>query len=357
MFHETRSLDAALSNCHKLLRPGGRIVLSNFTNPLKWISFVFGTLPSWWLSEDGRVGSPLIGEDTWHEHLLESQFSGLDVVIKDTSDGRAHRSSMMVSTKPSPITIPFKDVVMIDAPNPSEAVKAMSSNIQRKLEELGLTVEHATLEEAATPDAKGKPLVSKKAVVSLLEAESPLVSNMSEANFHPLKKALLNCLGGLWISRAGRQVDPSGDPAFCATTGLLRVFRIEKPDIRLHELNFSSQMDISSEAASDLVGRVFKSICNHNFLNLESEFSELDGRLQIPRLFDEPHKNHSLQTLGHQVLPELQSYLQPDRPLKLDIGVPGMLDTLRFIDDPRPLKPLAADEVEIEIVANALNFL
>ena len=332
-------------------------MLSEFTNPSNRTGFIFGTLPSWWLSEDGRVGSPLIDEAKWNEHLLASQFSGLDIVIKDSADVLNHRSSMMVSTKSKTITIPFKEVIMIDGPNPSETAKAMSSNIERKLEEFGLTVEHTTLEKAATPNAKGELPVSKKAVVSLMEVENPLVSDISEADYYSLKKVLLACVGGLWISRGGRQVDPLGDPSFCAATGLLRVFRGEKPDIRMHELDFSSKMDISSGAAADLVARVFKSICNDDLYQLESEFSELDGRLYIPRLFDEPHKNHSLQTLDSQVLPELQPYVQPSRPLQLDIGVPGMLDTLRFVDDPRPLEQLADNEVEIEVVANALNFL
>ena len=263
----------------------------------------------------------------------------------------------MVTTKPKSITIPFESVVLIDTPNPSEAASAMSSNVKRKLEELGLVVEHATLASAATADASGKLFVSKKAVVSLVEAENPLVSDMSQTDFCSLKNILLHCSGGLWISRGGRQVDPLGDPAFCATTGLLRVFRGEKPDIRLHELNFSSQMEVSSEAAADLVARVLKSICNDDLLCLESEFAEIDGRLHIPRLFDEPHKNHSLQTLGSQPLPEMQPLHQPNRPLQLNIGVPGMLDTLRFIDDPRPLESLAEHEVEIEVLANSMNFL
>ena len=332
-------------------------MLSNFTNHLDRLRFVFGTLPNWWLSEDDRADCLLIDEDEWSRRLLASQFSGLDIVMKGASDGISHRSSMMVTTKTREITIPFKKVVLIEAPQPSENARDMSSSVELKLAELGLSVEHATLHSAAVPDASGHSFVSKKAVVSLVEVENSLTSDMSQADFYDLKNILLHCSGGLWISRGGRQVDPLGDPAFCATTGLLRVFRGEQPDIRLHELNFSSQMKISNEAAADLVARVLKSICNDDLLCLESEFAELNGRLYIPRLFDEPHKNHCLQTLGHQPLPELQPLFQPDRPLQLDIGVPGMLDTLRFIDDPQPLEFLAENDVEIEVLANSMNFL
>ena len=323
---------------------------------MKRIEFVFGTLPNWWQSEDGRVGSPLIDEAKWDQQLLASQFSGLNIVLKDTANGLTHRSSMMVTAKPRPITIPFKQVVLIDSSSPSEAAKTMSSKVERQLEELGVAVERATLESAASPNANGELLVHKKPIVSLVEVENSLVSDLSQSDFYSLKKVLLHCSGGLWISRGGQQVDPLGDPAFSATTGLLRVFRGEKPDQRVCELNLSSQMVVSDDKAADLVARVLKSICNDDLYNLESEFAELNGRLLVPRLFDEPHKNHSLQTIGHQPLPELQPFHQPERPLQLDIGVPGMLDTLRFIDDPQATESLGENDVEIEVLANSMNF-
>ena len=357
MLHESKSLDTALRNCYKLLRVGGRLVLSDLTNPLSRTGFVFGTLPNWWPSEDDAVTSPVISESAWDEKLRALDFSGLDIALKDAPDGISHKSSMMITSKPKTIIIPFEKVVLISPNNPSETAVAMSANVGKKLEEMGLVVEHATLESAANHDSHGKPFVHKKPMVSLLEVEAPLVANLSKTEFDALQKVLLSCSGGLWVSRGGRQVDPSGDPAFCAITGLLRTFRGEKPDQRVLELDFSSKMDISSDKAANIVGKVLRSVCNDDLLQLESEFSELDGRLYVPRLFDEPHKNHSLQTIGHQRLPELQPFVQPNRPLKLDIGVPGMLDTLRFIDDPLPLGELGENEVEMEVVANSMNFL
>ena len=351
-------MGTALDNCYKLLKPGGRIVFSDYTNPqLNHVKFIFGVLPSWWLSEDGRDGTPLLDEKAWDDQLRASKFSGLDIVVKDTANASNHRSSMMVTTKPKSIVIPFENMILLDPPNPSEAVSAMSARIGQRLEELGVAVEHLTLEQAATPNAKGKYSVSKKFIISLLEVETPVISDLSKTDFESLQKVLLQSSGGLWISRGGRQVDPLGDPAFCATAGFLRVFRIEQPDIRLHELNFSSQNDLSNGEAADTTVRVLRSLCNDELLSLESEFSERDGRIYVPRLFDEPHKNHSLQTIGSQPLPELQPFSQPNRPLKLDIGVPGMLDTLRFIDDPQASEALTDNDVEIEVLANSMNFL
>ena len=355
--HGSKDLSVSLSHCYKLLKPGGKLVLTEFTHPLDRISFVLGTLPSWWQSEDGRTGGPLMNEDDWKSSLLAAGFSGLDLMIKDTLDAGNHCSSMMVSSKPKVTKFPFTKVVVIDALQTSAETESMAANVLKSLSDLGLELEHTTLAGAATLGANGEPFVAGKGVVSLIEAEDPLLIDINKENFNSMHTVLLRSLGGLWISRAGRQLDPSGDPSFCATTGMLRVVRCEMPHIRMHELNFSTQMKLSSASASDLVRRVFYSIYDDDEANLETELSELDGQLYIPRLFDEKHKNHALQTLDEQAMPELQPFSQPGRPLRLDIGNPGMLDTLHFVDDLRPLEPLGDNEVEIEVQANAMNFV
>ena len=355
--HGAKDLKATLSHCFRLLKPGGRLVLTEYTNPLDRISFVLGTLPNWWQSEDGRVGGPLINEDEWKSSLVAAGFTGLDLVIKDTAVDRNHCTSMMVTTKPRIMKFPFTKVVVIDARKKTAESSTLAENVLATIANLGLDVEHTTLEGAAALDSDGKPFVSGKGVISLLEAEDPLLINIEKNDFNAMQIVLLQSLGGLWISRGGRQIDPSGDPSFCATTGMLRVVRCEMPHLRMHEMNFSTQMKISSPAATELIGKVFYAIYDEDEANLETEISELNGRLMIPRLFDEKHKNHSLQTLGEQPKPELQPFSQPSRPLRLDIGNPGMLDTLHFVDDPRALAPLGDNEVEIEVLANAMNFV
>ena len=358
LLHGTRSLDTTLQHCHKLLKPGGRLVVTDFTQTSDRLGFVFGTLPSWWSFDDGREDGPLVDEAKWARHLEAVGFTGLDIVIKDTQDVCAHSSSMMVSRKRKDIKIPFKKIVIVDPVEKSEAATSLSANVAKAISDMGIEVAQADLPSAVAVDsATGKPLVADTHVISLVEAEKPFLADISESEFNHMKDLLLKSAGGLWVSRGGRQVDPAGDPAFCAISGLLRVTRGEKPDIRMMELDFSTQMSIANEAAAQLVGRVIKSLCNDDLLQLESEFSELDGRLLVPRLIDEKHKNHSLQTLGMRPTPERQPFFQPGRPLKLDIGTPGMLDTLHFVDDDDALEPLAENDVEIEVLANSMNFL
>jgi hypothetical protein len=56
--------------------------------------------------------------------------------------------------------------------------------------------------------------------------------------------------------------------------------------------------------------------------------------------------------------PEPGALRRPGRPLRLEVGTSGRLDTLRFNDDPVVAEgvPLCDREVEIEIKAAGLNF-
>ena len=318
---------------------------------------MMGTRPSWWLAEDGRVGQPTVDETEWKRHLV-SEFSGLDLVVQDTHDLRNHCASFMVTTKPSdPRKLPFTHMVVLNAKDSPAESRELSENVVNKLKILGLEVENATIKEAATLDADSKTPVSGKGVLSLLEVERPLIADISKEDFDCVKKILLNCKGGLWVSRAGVQVDPSSDPMFSATNGLLRTTRTEKPDIPMFQLDLSSKAQISTSYVADLIVRSFKSESEAESPNIESEVCERDGRLYIPRLYDEKPMNHALYMQGRQAPPEPQPCVQSGRPLRLAIGTPGMLDTIHFIDDERILEPLGENDVEIEVKANGVNFM
>ncbi|KAI3336843.1 putative polyketide synthase [Xylariaceae sp. AK1471] len=359
VLHTTKRIDVALSHCFQLLRPGGKLVLGEFTHSPDRVHFVKGVLPTWWQSEDERTSGPLLDENEWNRRLIISKFSGIDIMIRDSQDENDHCSSMIVATKPIKPNLSFNNVVLIQAWDASEDVKTLSINTFEKLTKLGLNVELATLEQATALDAHGKMLISGKPVVSLLEAETPFVYELSETNFILLKRVLIGSRGGLWVSRSNRQLDPSGDPAFCCTVGLLRCMRNEKTDIRMHELALSSGIHVSSREAADLIARSVRSIFEADSLKVEAEteLAEYNGRLYIPRILDDKDLNKSLDMIGRQPPAELQPFYQPDRSLRLDISAPGKLNTLCFVQDPLLSEPLGENDIELEVHANGLNFV
>ena len=333
------------------------MLLTEYTKDSDRLGLIMGTSPSWWRAEDGRVGGPLLDEREWHRHL-SAQFSGIDLVVKDTGNRNSHCASMMVTSKPSsPVAFPFTEVVLLEAENPTPEACQFSEALTERLSKNNLVVEKTSLALATAAESDGNIHVSNKGIVSLLELEQPVIHDPNVNDFEQLHKVLLKSQGGLWISRAGLGVDSTSDPRFAATTGLLRTIRTEKPDIRMHQLDLSSKASLSQPQSAELVVDSFITEFTAEFLNAETEVIEFKGQLYIPRLFDDKAKNHSLHMEGRKAAPELQPFVQPGRPLRLDVGVPGMLDSLHFVDDPRPSAPLGDHEVEFEVQASAVNFM
>lgn len=93
----------------------------------------------------------------------------------------------------------------------------------------------------------------------------------------------------------------------------------------------------------------------------EPEYLYDAGCWQVPRCFESVETNIQIHDRLHDRSvgsgkAELQPFCQPGRPLKLGIKTPGLLDTLRFEDDPGAAEPLSADEVEVEVKASGVNF-
>jgi hypothetical protein len=138
--------------------------------------------------------------------------------------------------------------------------------------------------------------------------------------------------------------------------GLFRSVRNENQNLRLY--TFDLQKTIALESESTL-----ENISNHFLKNFaavksaaESQVVLKDSNQMIMRLYEDSAKNYDLKMLHTQRPPTLQSFKQEDRPLRMTIGVPGMLDTLHFIDDELISGPLADDFVEVAVQAAAVNF-
>ena len=68
VLHATPSLQETLTNVRNLMRPEGRLLLQEIYPTTKWINFVMGVIPGWWLgAADGRPAEPYVNPQRW-EH-------------------------------------------------------------------------------------------------------------------------------------------------------------------------------------------------------------------------------------------------------------------------------------------------
>lgn len=323
----SENVDTVLAHCLQLLKPNGKLV------------FIESEKPSLTIPE-------------WNDHLKAANFSGIDIGTRPSRDG----FSMAVTTKVAEAKLPIKELVILQKEDASRDVQILSENLSKIFTSLGIKVHISKLEEATNGEVESM-FLAEKHVLCLLEAETPFISQMSEENFAQAKKIILGSLGGLWVTRSNRQIDPAGDPSFCPTTGLLRCVRSERSDHKTHEFSISSGAEIASQNIADLIGRSFRLNFEAESIELEAETEtgELNGHLFVPRLYDDKNLNKSLEMRGKQLPVEQEKFSDPG-PLKLEIGTPGMLDTLRFAHDDVPSE-LGEHEIEMEVQANGMNFV
>ena len=82
--HATPCLAETLANLHPLLAKNGRLILTELTSIMNIWSFVFGTVPGWWMGEaDGRPNQPHVSLDRWDAELRAAGFRGAETVVHD----------------------------------------------------------------------------------------------------------------------------------------------------------------------------------------------------------------------------------------------------------------------------------
>jgi acyl transferase domain-containing protein len=99
VIHATPSLDVSLANARKLLKPGGRLILIEVTRLTTTINTIFGTLPGWWMSEDGREDSPLLPVSGWDECLRRQGFGGVQIATPDHQGSTALTTMIVAEAK------------------------------------------------------------------------------------------------------------------------------------------------------------------------------------------------------------------------------------------------------------------
>ncbi|KAE8380488.1 hypothetical protein BDV26DRAFT_135722 [Aspergillus bertholletiae] len=349
VLHATKTMRKTMQNVRKLLRPGGKLILMEVTSLLLRGSVIFGNLPGWWLGADeGRTHGPTLTEDAWATLLRETGFSGLDICLRDFPDKDDYMYSVLVSTAEDTQERSYPPAVIIDSVGcQSVATKQLSQALTRLTT---VTPETYTLTDCASVDLTGK------VCICLDEVSESFIHDMNAETFYQVRKAISSSKGLLWVGRSGAS---DGDiPNTSLMVGLARSIRSEDESKRLITLDLDGKSPMLAAEAATTIIRVFQ----QSFRNEDEgqkgdwEFRERDGRLLIPRMIENINANQFIAHETKELTPELQPFHQPGRPLKLEIGIPGLLDTLRFVDDPTFTHPIGDDEVDIRVAASGVNF-
>ena len=351
VLHATSDLGVSLQNTRRLLNSHGKLILIEVCNSsLLRVPFAFGMLSGWWLSsEKDRQESPLMEEDSWHKTLSANGFSGADVIFRDHVDQLNHIVSMIISTASEDITLQV-------APPKISIVASMKSSTQSQVAERLNTYFTSLMApvECAVIDLQGVVRTSFEQTFCLFlpELDQPYLLDLDFDKLRSLQRIVASADGILWVTQAGVA---AMKPDFALVEGLSRTVRSENRSLKLVTLAIEDPQEIAGIV--NTIVKATSGIFQMGQGTIESEYLENDGLLQISRVVEDFDMNEEIFIATGSPKSQLLPFgHQSDRPLKLEIAVPGILETLQFVDDPVPKQDLPADEVEVRVCACGVNF-
>lgn len=381
VLHATKDMKVTITHARQLLRPGGKLIVVELTKLSVAVNIVFGTLPGWWAFEDERLGHcPLLTTNGWDDLLRQHGFSGLDICAQNTQSQESGISSLMVSSvtiesapeqallPPSPpVSSPLANVRIIQGFKNSTSIQRLTASL---LEASRLRGYHGWACLDLITDSERHQLNSTDPVMVLDFAEHGLLLNENPQIFDALRKLLTSGSHVLWVSLQ----EPGDDAAISAKRsmiqGMARVLRRENGGssrfitIDVDEATTLDDLTVVRDLCSRLLEAAQASMSGEDD-TYERELRYSNGEILIPRLqtdskFQAWADRRSTATSTPNILP-LESgvpYHQPGRPLKLEVGTPGLLGSLRFVDDNASSTKIQLKPWEIEVSARAhgVNF-
>ncbi|KAI0009530.1 hypothetical protein F4779DRAFT_369425 [Xylariaceae sp. FL0662B] len=370
VFHATKSTARNMAN--SLMKPGATLLLLETMQDQVDMQFIFGLLPRWWPSEEPERQSGPTRTVTLHDSVLRGAgFSGIDFEMRDCQDEDMCCISVIVSTVPIRQPMPKRvfsnnGIVLVTsnlAPPTGGSLNALKANIQALTG--GPEPNIVTLE-----DVTGSSEYSGKICLFLGEVMQPILHSMDQVRFQAIKAMASSCQGLVWVTVGGAV--ESEDPNSSLSHGLLRTLRTEYIGRHYISLDLEALPGAGDWAPRTIstITKVFDLAFGHPDVDhvedasvVDFEYAERDGVLLVPRLYKDTARSRlcavqaPLDPRATSTTVRNEPFFQKDRPLRLEVGTAGLLDTLAFGNHDLDIDaPLAPDTVEIEPRAYGFNF-
>ncbi|CAI7594036.1 unnamed protein product [Penicillium glandicola] len=179
----------------------------------------------------------------------------------------------------------------------------------------------------------------------LLQTGASSLRDLTEDVFEGLKKALLNAQTVLWVYR-------TDSPDAQMTVGLTRTLRSETL-ARIATLGLAPEdIKYPEKPIKAAISALWPT--DGTEPSKDVEFKTKDSELFVQRVVEDDAANIFVHNETHDMTISTQPFSQPGRRFKIQIGNPGALDSLYFVDDNPP--PLGEDQIELQVKASGLNF-
>jgi acyl transferase domain-containing protein/NADPH:quinone reductase-like Zn-dependent oxidoreductase/SAM-dependent methyltransferase len=368
VLHATKSMNRTLKNVRSLLRPGGTLLLTEEVRYQGDIQFIFGLLPGWWLSQEPeRQLGPLLTIPLWDRFLRDAGFTGVDLEILDCDNAEEYTSATIMSTVPLMLApeLASSQIVIVTGSNPppSSWLESLRNSIATDPNKGGNSP-LPLVQDLASASTATAASYGGKICIFIAEVNQPVLHNLDSESLEAIRAMATGCKGLLWVTRGGA-VDCE-IPELSMTAGFLRALRNEYVGRKLLTLDLDPNTttpwsDDSALAIVKVLKTSFSNSGDTSVIELAAtdfEYAERRGTILVPRICHDVARNKLLFPESSDTIPDGPFY-QKDRPLRMHVGIPGLLDTLAFGDHPDAAafgNPVPSSLIEVEPRAYGVNF-
>ncbi|KAI9644954.1 hypothetical protein NHQ30_006989 [Ciborinia camelliae] len=397
VLHATKDIRATLRNVYRLLKPGGKLVLYEATNiEVLRTSFAFGILPGWWLgNETFRSWGATMTSEVWEKALVETGFSGIDMIFSDYEGGSEREFDIMVSTASKSTQQQDTEVA-----GTSQKIVSLSNGRQgngnfafirnglvtpplRKMQIFHLIIDIASRTQSIIAhqiqyDFNSRQNTNKDTelifhisnlsrtakldnldtvtCIFLLETDRTFLHDIDKEQFANLQHIICSSRGILWLNCAGGSTHMT--PSYALVDGLSRVIRSEFSAIFII-ISFQITTSILSDSQVDnLFSILSKTDFDSSDVNYEPIYLEVEGTMNIGRVIEEKSLSREMAMASLPRETRIQRLDQVPalqlQELECNFVESGMSDLPTFVVDQTYDIPLQADELEIKVHALGL---
>ncbi|KAL6231683.1 hypothetical protein BDW75DRAFT_243677 [Aspergillus navahoensis] len=344
VLHATRKLDEAIANTRRFLKPGGKLILLETTEPdALHLSFGFGVLNGWseCLQYEARSEfSPCITTTQWHQRLKANGFSGVDIEVPGQENEEYRYSSIIVSTATAadvPEMDPVADVALvINADIQYQSDVAIAINQAQSWPVFSLADVAASAPRPSTT------------LVFLIGLHGAVLEGISRDRYGMVKAALSATKNNLWV---GQPLAEEDKPYQHLMEGLGRALASED-----YTRKFVTLLVGQSDTQRHITGyipRLVDRIGRCSVDNLEPNYIASNGILSIPRVYDDGVANQWLTEASSSYRTE-DVKLSSETRATLSLGPPGSRQTPRYVEYGQESLSLGKDEIIVRVAAFGL---
>ncbi|PGH13223.1 hypothetical protein AJ79_03781 [Helicocarpus griseus UAMH5409] len=350
--HVTANITNALKTIRKLLKVGGKLLLSEITAEWHDQTFSMGMLPGFYKGYDeGRTRHPFWSPEQWEEAFPKAYFQ-TELSVNDIPQDHgftvfcASAVPLPSADQPSAPLPPQRDtgITLVHSGKPGP----LADHLMKMAWADGLAVHQRALVEP------GSQLCSKwigsKRIIVMAELERHIWPTVTDEEWAEFQKMMQTAESILWVTQGGLMAGEY--PQASLVNGFFQCLDIN-PNIRVATMDFEKSSPRDQDMARDIFHR-------EKLLPYESDkqFRQHQGKWVIPRLLPDQRLNDDFNKVQHLDQTATETALNETGPVKIGTTDAGRLSALVFRPDHQVTSTaLGSTEVQVEVSAVGMNMV